>query len=235
MTTAGTGFAHPEFLVDAAWVAAHLNDANVVVVDTDVEPAYGRGHIPGAVLVPDNFEKDPDTNRVHILPPQKFAAMAEGLGIGDNTLVIAYDNSQSLYATRLWWALNYYGHPNVKVLDGGWRRWVNEGHAVSFARSKLGGRVKLSPRPDKSWIGTGDELKACCNLSDVVVWDVRSAGEYTGAETRGNKRAGHIPGAIHLEWNTLMDRETHRFKAPPEIRRILAEKGITADKEVHSY
>jgi thiosulfate/3-mercaptopyruvate sulfurtransferase len=78
-------------------------------------------------------------------------------------------------------------------------------------------------------------LKACCNLSDVVVWDVRSAAEYTGADTRGNRRAGHIPGAIHLEWNNLMDRETHRFKPAAEIRRILAEKGITADKEVHSY
>jgi thiosulfate/3-mercaptopyruvate sulfurtransferase len=235
MTTAGTGFAHPEFLVDAAWVAAHLEDSNLVVVDTDVEAAYARGHIPGAVLVPDNLEKDPDTNRVHILPPQKFAAMAEGLGIGDNTLVIAYDNSQSLYAARLWWALNYYGHRNVKVLDGGWRRWVNEGHAVSFARPKPAGRVKLNPRPDKSWISTGDELKACCNLSDVVVWDVRTTAEYAGAEARGNRRAGHIPGAIHLEWNNLMDRETHRFKPASEIRRILAEKGITAEKEVHSY
>jgi len=228
-------FAHPEFLVDAAWVAAHLEDPNLVVVDTDVEAAYTRGHIPGAVLVPDNFEKDPDTNRVHILPPQKFAAMAEGLGIGDNTLVIAYDNSQSLYAARLWWALNYYGHPNVKVLDGGWRRWVRESRAISFDRPRPGGRVKFNPTPDKSWIGTGDELKACCNLADVVVWDVRSTAEYTGADARGNKRAGHIPGAIHLEWNNLMDRETHRFKAPSEIRRILAEKGITADKEVHSY
>jgi thiosulfate/3-mercaptopyruvate sulfurtransferase len=229
------GFAHPEFLVDPAWVEAHLNDPNVVVVDTDIAPAYDRGHIPGAGLVPDNFEKDPDTGRVHILPPQKFVAMAEGLGIGDDILVITYDNSQSLYAARLWWALNYYGHRNVKVLDGGWRRWVSQGGMVSFSRPRPAGRVKFTPMVDKSLMSTGDELKACCNLSDVVVWDVRTTAEYAGADTRGNRRPGHIPGAVHLEWNNVMDRESHRFRPAAEIRRILAEKGITPDKEVHSY
>ena len=121
--TTGEGFAHPEFLVDAAWVAAHLDDPNVVVVDGDVAAGYQRGHIPGAVLVPDNYEKDPAGGRVHILPPEPFAAMCQNLGIGEDTLVVAYDNNQSLYAARLWWALNYYGHSQVKVLDGGWRRW----------------------------------------------------------------------------------------------------------------
>ena len=96
MTT--QGYAHPEFLVDAAWVEEHLDDPNVVIVDTDLDPAYTRGHIPGAVLVPDNFEKDPDSGRVHIMNPEQFAAMCQGLGIGDDTHVIAYDNSQSLYA-----------------------------------------------------------------------------------------------------------------------------------------
>ena len=103
-------YTHPEYLVDAAWVAAHKDDSNVVVVDCDVDAAYNRGHIPGAVIVPDNFEKDPDTDRVHLMSPEQFKAMCEGLGVGDDTLVIAYDNSQSLYAARLWWALNTYGH-----------------------------------------------------------------------------------------------------------------------------
>ena len=89
-----------------------------MIVDTDLDPAYTRGHIPGAVLVPDNFEKNPDSGRVHIMNPEQFAAMCQGLGIGDDTHVITYDNSQSLYAARLWWALNYYGHTNVQVLNG---------------------------------------------------------------------------------------------------------------------
>ena len=121
------GYAHPEYLVDAEWVDAHKDDANVVIVDCDVEVGFVRGHIPGSVLVPDNYEKNPDTNRVHLMNPEQFAAMCQGLGIGDDTLVIAYDNNQSNYAARLWWALNAHGHDNVKVLDGGWRRWVAAG------------------------------------------------------------------------------------------------------------
>jgi thiosulfate/3-mercaptopyruvate sulfurtransferase len=233
--TTGAGYAHPEFLVNAEWVLAHQNDPNVVVVDTDVEAAYLRGHIAGAVMVPDNYEKDPDSGRVHILPPDKFAVMCQNLGIGDDTLVIAYDNNQSLYAARLWWALNYYGHTNVKVLDGGWRRWVQEGRAISFDRPKLLASVKFTPMINDSIMVRVDELKAACSLSEVVIWDVRSDGEYDGSNGRGNKRLGHVPGAVHLEWFNLMDRDTHRFKPAEEVRLMLANHGITTDKAVFAY
>jgi thiosulfate/3-mercaptopyruvate sulfurtransferase len=230
-----SGFVHPEYLVDAAWVDAHKADSNVVVVDTDVEAAYNRGHIAGAVMVPDNFEKDPDSGRTHIMNPQQFAAMCQNLGIGDDSLVIAYDNSQSLYAARLWWALNYYGHASVKVLDGGWRRWISEGRQVSFDRPDPTTGVRFTPRADDSIMVKADELKKACSLEDTVVWDVRSDGEYDGSASRGNQRAGHIPGAVHLEWFNVVDRETHRLKAPDEIRRILNENGVTPDKAVYTY
>ncbi len=229
------GFAHPELLVDAEWLEAHGNDANVVVVDCDVDAGYARGHIPGAVLVPDNFEKDPDTRRVHIMNPDQFTAMCQGLGIGDDTLVITYDNGQGLTAARLWWALNYYGHDNVKVLDGGWRRWVSEGRRVSFDRTQPAAGRSFTPRINDSVMVKVDELKAACNLSDSVIWDVRSDGEWDGSNSRGNQRSGHIPGAVHLEWFNVMDRDTHRFKPPGEIRRLLAEHGITPDKKVFTY
>jgi thiosulfate/3-mercaptopyruvate sulfurtransferase len=234
MTTGG-GFAHPELLVDAAWVAAHQDDPNVVVVDCDVEGGYLRGHIAGAVRVPDNYEKDPNTGRVHILPPDQFANLCQHLGIGDDTLVIAYDNNQGLYAARLWWALTYYGHPNVKVLDGGWRRWVQEDRSISFDTPKPNTRVKFTPKVDDSIMVRVDELKAACSLSDSVLWDVRSDGEYDGSNNRGNRRAGHVPGAVHLEWFNTVDRETHRLKSPQEIRKLLNERGITPDKAVFSY
>lgn len=233
--TTGEGYAQPEFLVDAEWVVAHQNDPNVVVVDTDVEAAYLRGHIAGAVMVPDNYEKDPDSGRVHILPADKFAVMCQNLGVGDDTLVIAYDNNQSLYAARLWWALNYYGHTNVKVLDGGWRRWVQEGRAISFDRPKGPASVKLIPRVNDSIMVKVDELNAACSLSDAVIWDVRSDGEYDGSNGRGNKRVGHVPDAVHMEWFNLMDRDTHRFKPAEEVRRMLAKHGITPDKAVFAY
>jgi thiosulfate/3-mercaptopyruvate sulfurtransferase len=233
--TTDVGYAHTEFLVDAAWVDAHRGDANVVVVDTDVEAGYLRGHIPGAVMVPDNYEKDPDTGRVHILPPGKFAAMCQNLGIGDDTLVIAYDNNQSLYAARLWWALNYYGHSNVKVLDGGWRAWVQAGLSTSFDRAHPSAGAVFTPRADESVMVKVDELKEACNVGDAVIWDVRSDGEYDGSVSRGNQRVGHIPGAVHLEWFNVMDRETHKFKPAGEVRLLLEEHGITPDKTAYAY
>ena len=207
----------------------------MVVVDTDVDAAYNRAHIPGAMIVPDNFEKDPDTGRVHILAPEKFASMCQSLGIGDDTLVVTYDNSQSLYAGRLWWALNYYGHTNVKVLNGGWRRWVSEGRPVEATRPGPGTGVTFTPKANEAIMCRMDELKATYNNPDVVVWDVRTDGEWDGTADRGNKRNGHVPGAVHLEWFNMMDRETHQFKPAEEIRRILSEHGITPDKTVHSY
>ena len=229
------GFAHPEFLVDAAWIEGHKDHANVVVVDCDVEAGYNRGHIPGAALVPDNFEKDPDTNRVHLMNPEQFKGMCQSLGIGDNTLVITYDNSQSLTAARLWWALNYYGHSNVKVLDGGWRRWISEGRPVSFDKPQPSSDATFTPKADESIMAKVDELKAACDVADTVLWDVRSDGEWDGTAARGNKRSGHIPGAVHLEWFNVMDRQTHCFKPPAEIRQILAAIGITPEKKIYTY
>ena len=228
-------YTRPELLVDAQWVDDHRGDAGVVIVDCDVDAAYNRAHIPGAVAVPDNFEKDPDTGRVHLMSPSQFQAMCERLGIGDDTLVVAYDNSQSLYAARLWWALNTYGHSQVKVLNGGWRRWIAEGRAVGLDRAGGAPGVSFTPRRDESLLVQVDELKAACQLGEAVIWDVRSDGEWDGSEMRGNKRAGHIPGAVHLEWFNVMDRATHQFRPADEIRQTLAEAGIPPDKAVYTY
>ena len=228
-------YTHPELLADAQWVDDHRGDGGVVIVDCDVDAAYNRGHIPGAVAIPDNFEKDPDTGRVHLMSPSQFQAMCERLGIGDDTLVVAYDNSQSLYAARLWWALNTYGHPQVKVLNGGWRRWIAEGRAVGLDRASGAPGASFTPRRDESLLVKVDELKAACQLGEAVIWDVRSDGEWDGSERRGNRRAGHIPGAVHLEWFNVMDRATHQFRPADEIRQTLAEAGIPPDQAVYTY
>jgi len=231
---ANEGYARPELLVDAAWVDAHKNDPNVVIVDCEVDAAYARGHIPGAVLVPDNYEKDPDSGRLFLMNPEQFKAMCEGLGIGDETLVIAYDHSRSLTAARLWWALNTYGHTNVKILNGGWRAWIANGGAVGFGRAEIKS-VTFTPKYDDSKLVKVDELKEACEVGGSVIWDVRSDGEWDGSMTRGNKRAGHVPGAVHLEWFNLMDSDTNEFKPAAEILRILTEHSITPDKNVYTY
>jgi thiosulfate/3-mercaptopyruvate sulfurtransferase len=228
-------YAHPEFLVDVDWLDAHLEDSDVRIIDTDVVDQFRRAHIPGATVVLDHYEKDPDTNRVHILGPNQFAEMAQALGIGDDTLVVTYDNSRGLYAARLWWALNYYGHTNVKVLNGGWRQWLSQGRAVTTVNPKLVSDSKFTSKTDESLIVTLDQLKRDHADPETIVWDVRSHGEYTGEVTRGNKRSGHIPNAVHLEWLELVDDNSHLLKPADEVRRILETKGITPDKRIYIH
>ncbi len=234
MTTAG-GYAHPEYLADTQWLAEHLEDPDVCIVDADAIAAYQRAHIPGSVVLPDNYEKDPDTNHTNILPPDKFAHMLEALGIGDDTLVVAYDHSRSLYAGRLWWALNYYGHTNAKALNGGWKKWSEEGRPFSTAPAQAKNGAEFTARTDPSLMVTTDRLKEVYDHPEVVVWDVRNRGEYTGEAIRTNRRGGHIPGARHLEWSEMMDDRTHTFKSAQEMKQLLEERGITPEKEVLAH
>ena len=236
MADPGSGrYAFPEYLADTEWLAAHLDDPRLRIVDTDVEAAYQRGHVPGAVLVPDNYEKDPSTGRVHILPAAEFGQLMESLGIGDATTVVTYDNSRSLYAGRLWWALRYYGHEGVKVLNGGWRKWASEGNPISIEPAEDRRAAKFTPKPDPSLIVTTEELKGTYDKEGTLVWDVRSREEYTGENRRHNRRPGHIPGATHLEWLEMIDAKSHAFKPAEEMRRILESRGITPDKEVVAH
>ncbi|MCS7207634.1 MAG: sulfurtransferase [Dehalococcoidia bacterium] len=230
-------FARPDLLVDPQWLHQRLNDPSLRIVDCDPRDAYFRIHIPGAVPVPDNYYKNPDDRRF-MMRPEQFKALMESLGIGDDTLVVGYDARQSLYAARLWWCLTYYGHSKVKVLNGGFPRWFREQRPLCLCGARhTYPPATFTPRPTPSVLATAEDIKEriARQDTDTVLWDVRSLAEYTGENTRGNKRAGHMPGAIHLEWLELVDRESHTFKDPATLRRMLAEKGITPEKEVIAY
>ena len=132
-------YAHPELLVDTEWLAQHLDDPTVRIVDCDSPAVYGRAHIPGSLNLshpmlpePQHYLKDPG-DPLHVLPPDKFARVMGELGIGDDTLVVAYDDYKGRHAARLWWALAFYGHANVKALNGGWSDWLAEGRPVTNA------------------------------------------------------------------------------------------------------
>ena len=231
-----SGLAHPEYLMEPAELLARLGEPGLVIVDLDAAAGYQRGHIPGAVHLADNYERNPATGWVNTLPPDEFAAVCRSLGIGDATPVVAYDNNMSLYAARFWWTLNYYGHRKVRVLNGGWRAWVSAGGPVRFEPPPAAAAEPVfTPQVAPSLLVSIDAVKAGCSLEDTVIWDTRSAGEYSGQVNRGNQRAGHIAGAVHLNWLDLMDRETRRFKPPAELRRILDDRGITQDKAVFAY
>lgn len=224
-------FARPEMLVDGAWLAANVGDANLRIVDCDVRDAYRRAHIPGAVSPRDNRFKNPDSS-VFVMEPEQFASAMAEIGVGDGSDVVAYDASGSLNAGRFWWAMTYYGHGKVHVLNGGWNLWLKEGRPVTIAEAKVEPAV-FTPRPDESIRATAEYIMEAMSRPDVVIWDVRSDGEWEGTNNRGNKRGGHIPGAVHLEWtNNLTPDDVRCLKSPDELREMLSAQGITPEKEI---
>ena len=235
------GYARPDLLVETEWLADRMDSPDVRIVDCDPHDVYRRAHIKGSVGIrvhhyikhPD-YATDPNSAPL-VMPPEPFTDLMESMGIGDDTLVVAYDDSGSLYAARFWWVLEYYGHSNVKVLNGGWSKWFDEGRPVSLDR----------PRPTKASFTVQENPDVLCTLDHAVssvgkpetmILDVRTDGEWDGTNTRGNKRAGHVPGAVHLEWLNFVTSDRPRvFKPAGELRTMLEERGITPEKEVITY
>lgn len=226
-------YARPELLAESGWLADHLGDANVVVVDCQEWRLYNRGHIPGAVGSPNYSDrlKDPD-NPAFVMTPSQFTGLMAELGVGDDDMVVAYDDNRSLFASRLWWVLNYYGHHQVKVLNGGWNKWVLEGRPVSIEATKREGGT-FTPRPQQDWIVSSDDMRTCLTDSTFVALDTRSKAEYEGTNLRTNRFGGHMEGAVHLEWlNNLVEDVTHVFKPADELRQMYRAAGVTEDKRI---
>ena len=232
---AQSGYGAPDLLADTEWLAAHLGDPSVRVIDADEPPTHRKGHIPGAMGVPDQRLKS-TASPVRVLEPEAMAALMGPLGVDDDTLVVAYDSNRSLNAARLWWVLGYHGHHNVKVLNGGWRKWCAEGRPIeASAPTTPTNTTAFTPRVERPWLSTVDDLRAAYEGPDAVVWDIRSVEEYTGVTDRGNARRGHVPGARHLEWTNLVNASDHTFKDAGTMRGMLEEIGVTPDKTVYTY
>jgi thiosulfate/3-mercaptopyruvate sulfurtransferase len=224
-------------LVTTDWLAAHVRDPSVRVVDMrgyvttrpvapGVEEAsyrgardeYLAGHITGAVYIDWTADiVDPDDPvPAQVAPAERFARAMGERGIGDDTHVVAVDHMGGQFATRLWWALTYYGHNAVSVLDGGWNRWIEEDREVET------GPVTVAPaaftaRARPEWRTTAEQLLGRLGQGDLQLLDARDEGQYTGARRRG-PRGGHIPGAVNLP------RES--FFAP---------RGVTPDRATVAY
>jgi thiosulfate/3-mercaptopyruvate sulfurtransferase len=240
-------------LVSTDWLASHLDDPNVRVVDCrgvvvtrQTEPGvevatyrgsyeeYLAGHIPGAVYVDwtqDIVDPD-DPVPAQIAPPDRFAEAMSVRGIGDATHVVAVDHMGSQFATRLWWALTYYGHDSVSVLDGGWNRWRDEDRPVEPG-PVAPARQEFHPRPRPEWRVTAEELLGRLSQPDLQLLDARDPGQYTGLRRRG-PRGGHVPGALNLP-RELFFSEAGGFLPLPEIRRRVSDHGLTPDRPTIAY
>jgi thiosulfate/3-mercaptopyruvate sulfurtransferase len=242
-----------DLLVTTEWLEDHLNDPDVRVIDVrgyvvtrpiepGVEEADYRGavdeylarHIPGAVYV--DWTRDivdlADPVPAQIAGPEAFAEAMAVRGVGDQTHVIAVDHGGGQYATRLWWALNYYGHDRVSVLQGGWNRWVDE------ERPEASGpvhppRAVFTPRVRPELRLTADQLAARLGEAGLQLLDARDVGQYTAARRRG-PRGGHIPGAASLPRERFFAKEGG-FLPLDELRALVDTEGVKADQPVVAY
>ncbi len=227
-------------LVSTEWLASHLGDAAVVVVDIrgKVLPLgskprylpkhddYVASHVPGAVFVDwtrDIVDSD-DPVPVQIARPAEFAARMGELGIGDDALVVAYDDYDHVFAGRLAWALRYHGHDAVRVLDGGWSRWVAEGRPTT-PQVQARAHATFTARPEGALRRTASELRARLGAPDLLLIDARAPDQYAGVVSAA-ARGGHIPGARNVPYARLVDPHTGRFLPPADIARAFAEAGI---------
>jgi thiosulfate/3-mercaptopyruvate sulfurtransferase len=230
-----SAYTHPEMLAETDWLAEHLDDPSVVIVDCDEMPGYMRLHIQGAVgLRVHHYFKDDDN--VHLMPPDQFADVMSRHGIGSDKTVVAYDGMGGVYAARLWWALDHYGHANVKLLNGGFRKWYEEGRPVTFDRSRVD-RADFKVQPGSGNLCSTDDMRDAIDRDDIVIWDVRSKREHTGEDPRQNKRGGHIPGAVHMEWldMTAPPVPSGLLLPPDQMRAKLETLGITPEKTVYTH
>ncbi|MBI4841459.1 MAG: sulfurtransferase [candidate division NC10 bacterium] len=231
-TPSARGYAHPELLAETDWLAEHLNDADLRIVDLRSQAAYTAGHIPGAIRL-DGMKLD-DSDTGYVPKPQDFAALMGSLGIGDKIRVVAYGDLGALWATRLWWTLDYYGHTKSKVLNGGWNKWTRESRRTA-KEVPTARQVTFTPKVNENVICAVDYVKANLKRPGVVIIDARSQAEYNGMDVRA-KRGGHIPGAINIDWQrNLTADDLKTFKPAAELLKMYEAAGITRDKKIVTY
>ncbi|MER3439002.1 MAG: hypothetical protein C4346_16220 [Chloroflexota bacterium] len=221
-------YAHPEWLADAAWLRAHLGNPRVRVIALTPQEDFARGHIPGAVQIDWPALEIVETSDQSVAHWRgEVERQLTELGVQPDQTVVVYDGG-TLYAARLWWILYQLGHADVRVLNGGLPAWIASGGPVETGPAHAPPAPHpYAGKPDESAIATLDEVKAALDDPDVVLVDARSPAEYA---------AGHIPGAINVEFTQNAEPGQPRYwKRASELRAMYAALGITPDKHVIPY
>jgi thiosulfate/3-mercaptopyruvate sulfurtransferase len=237
---AESGYAK-DVLVTTDWLAEHLGDRGIVVAEVDENPdLYEEGHIPGAVKL--HWKEDlQDAVERDIVDQTQFEALMGSRGIGNDTTVVLYGDKNNWFAAYAYWYLKVYGHRDVRLLDGGRQKWIDEGRELSTeAPSVSPSSYTASPR-DESIRVRRDAVLAGLHAEGIALVDVRSPQEYSGEllappgyEQEGASRGGHIPGAQSIPWAQAV-RDDGTFKGADELAELYAGKGVTGDKEVRAY
>ncbi len=241
---ANQGYVHPEVLVDTAWVAAHLDDPTVRIVEADEDPLlYEVGHIRNAVKLDWHVDVQ-DPIRRDFVDQAAFEALMSRYGIANDTTVIFYGDKNNWYAAYTFWLFKLYGHVDARLMNGGRAKWEAEGReyvkdAPSFAPTEYRARpANLSIRAFRRQV---EDQRDAVQQGQAALVDVRSPDEYTGKTIHmvnypqeGAQRGGHIPGAQSIPWAIAANADG-TFKSPTELQQIYGGKGVTPNKQVIAY
>jgi thiosulfate/3-mercaptopyruvate sulfurtransferase len=228
-------------LVTTEWLADHLGEQNLVVAEVDENPdLYDEGHIAAAVKLhwrddlQDPLERD-------IVEKEAFEAVLGERGIANETTVVLYGDKNNWFAAYAYWYLKVYGHGDVRILDGGRQKWIDEGRELTQEVPSPAPVAYTARERDESIRAYRDQVREWLEAGAHALVDVRSPGEYAGDlvappgyEQEGAQRAGHIPSAVSIPWASAV-RDDGTFKSAEELRELYAGKGITPEKPVTAY
>ena len=236
-----SSYVHSEYLVETDWVADHLKDSSVRIVESDEDSLlYKVGHIPGAVQV-DWFSTLQHPLRRDFLTKEQFEQLCSNLGIANDTTVVFYGDKSNWFACYALWLFEYYGHKNAKIMNGGRTKWELEKRPLvkeeaSYPKTKYNAQA-----PDKSIRAFRDDVFQYIETQRPLV-DVRSPKEYTGEllhmpnyPQEGATRGGHIPGAVSIPWSMAVNEADSTFKSAEELRALYEGKGVKPDGEIIAY
>jgi thiosulfate/3-mercaptopyruvate sulfurtransferase len=229
-----------DVLVSTQWVADHLNDSNVKLIEVDVDTTqYDEGHAPGAVSF--NWTSQlQDQVRRDIASKEQIEQLLSEAGVNNDDTVILYGDNNNWFAAYAYWLLEMYGHKNLKLMDGGRKKWVEEGRPSTKDVPKPQKTSYKASGPNLDLRARSDEVLKAVNDGKRALVDVRSPAEYNGEimappglqETA--QRMGHIPGAQNIPWAQAAN-EDGTFKSDDELKKLYGDKGITGDKDVIAY
>ncbi|HZC07394.1 MAG TPA: sulfurtransferase [Ktedonobacterales bacterium] len=247
-TTAGTasaqdaqGYAHPETLVDTQWVADHLNDPRVRIVEADEDPLlYEIGHIENAVKLDWHVDVQDPVER-DFVSKADFEALMSRYGISPDTTVVFYGDKNNWYAAYSFWLFRMYGHRDLRIMNGGRTKWEAEGRPYTKQEPSLARTQYTAQEPDTNIRAFRRQVEAALEAKQGAMVDVRSPDEYTGKTIHmvnypqeGAQRGGHIPGAQNIPWGTAANADG-TFKSADELRTIYGGKGVTPEKPIITY
>ncbi len=235
------GYVHPEVLVSTDWVASHLEDPKVRIVESDEDILlYDIGHIPGAVKLDWHTDLQNPVAR-DFIDKAGFEDLMNRAGIANDTTVVFYGDRNNWYACYTFWLFKYFGHEDARVMDGGRAKWEAEGRAWTREVPSFSGGSYTAQEADPAIRAFRDDVMAQVNSGKPSLVDVRSPQEYTGEvihmvnyPQEGAQRGGHVKGATNIPWAKAAN-EDGTFKSPEELKALYGGQGITPDKDVIAY